>query len=656
MSALELVPPPLTASERPSPEHSLLLLAARFGDEPLIAAHVRRLLDTGIDWTRLIRAALAQRLIAPLAARLDGIGEPLVPGDMDYALRFRVHTNAERNALLLAASEELAQALRAQGMAALFFDGPALALLAHGSLGSRDPVTPCVLIEPQDRLRFQEVVAAPGFRPQKDGSGAVRATRCDAFAGPQVYRRPADEAVVHVYTCIVPRMAGIRLDHASLFERAAPLPDGAHTLRVPSLEDTLLLMSLRAGLAGWPAFGTARDLAYLLHHHPEIDRVTLQRRARGQGCERMLQLALTLMASLADEADSAALPHTGVQGLAVRIRARLLDDAFAADTVLGVDRLQWRLRDSLRERLHYVAHTGLARARRVLPARRRAARPIAVRAAQEAKARNEAHWGGRSQSWERWAERGKAGAEEFNRALLEAVGAVPGQRILDLACGVGDTALDVAPAVGASGSVVAADLAFDMIGKARRRADGSSITNLHCCAADMENLPFRDSSFDGIVCRLGIMYAPHPERALQEARRVLVSGARAAYLVCGPQDDNPVLRIVHEVVTELFALQKGDAAIQPFRFAEQGSLARLMIDAGFRAVREQALGLHHRVPAGSRFWQASLERGLGIALEKLPPLTLAELEQRMTDAFAPYFHGTYYELPSLSRVTVGSVA
>lgn len=620
-----------------APEAALLLdvVSTQAGPSTL----TRRLLQQDIDWTTLVRAALTQRLIAPLVARLQGLGEPLVPGDIAYALDFRLQTNTQRNAHLLETVTELAEALRRRGLHGLFIDGPTLALQAFASLQRRDPMAPALLVATHQRPAVEQLLSSLDFRPVRTDANRGRT---QPFA--VVYQRVDPEAEVKLCDRIVRRGAGLKLNQDDLFRRAVTMDDCAGQARAPCAADSLLLSAVRAGTEGWRALGAACDVAALAQQLSQAQLAQLRRQARAQRCRRMLELALRLAGRCGDD--------LCIQAMAQEVRARVLVQEPPSRQRLGVDWLQWRLRDGWRERLRYAAAARFASS--ASPAA--AAQPAAVSApvtAREAKARNESHWGLRSQSWERWAERGRNSAAAFNRALLDGVRAASGQRILDLACGVGDTSLDVAPVVGERGLVAASDLAFDMVSKAQRRARTAGLEQLQCCTLDMERLPFADGCFDAIVSRLGIMYAPYPERALAEACRVLRRGGRAAYLVCGPRAHNPILRVVHEVVTGLFALHADDAAIQPFRFAAAGSLGAIMERVGFCEVQETALELMHEVPAGVRFWQASLERGLGMPVEVLPPLTLAELDRRMGEAFAPFLCGAHYRLPSVCRLALG---
>src|SRR5690606_2241998 len=106
-------------------------------------------------------------------------------------------------------------------------------------------------------------------------------------------------------------------------------------------------------------------------------------------------------------------------------------------------------------------------------------------------------------------------AEPLNRPLIEAAQVRSGARVLDLASGAGEPAIPIARAVGPSGEVVATDLVPEMLKGARRRAAEEGLANIRFEQADMEALPFADESFDAVTCRIGLMYAPDPLRALK---------------------------------------------------------------------------------------------------------------------------------------------
>lgn len=121
--------------------------------------------------------------------------------------------------------------------------------------------------------------------------------------------------------------------------------------------------------------------------------------------------------------------------------------------------------------------------------------------------------------------------------LLELVGARPGMRVIDLACGPGNLTQRLAAAVAPAGEVVGVDLAPGMLEVARSRP----IANASFALMDIEELEFPDAWFDAAVCGHGLQFAPHLDRALGETRRVLRPAARFAASV-------PVLSTQHGVM------------------------------------------------------------------------------------------------------------
>jgi len=92
---------------------------------------------------------------------------------------------------------------------------------------------------------------------------------------------------------------------------------------------------------------------------------------------------------------------------------------------------------------------------------------------------------------------------------------------LDVATGAGHTALAFAPYVA---HIVAADLTQEMLAKTAELAAERGLTNLETRVADAEQLPFEESAFDLVTCRLAFHHFPNPRQALGEFARVLKRG------------------------------------------------------------------------------------------------------------------------------------
>ncbi len=115
--------------------------------------------------------------------------------------------------------------------------------------------------------------------------------------------------------------------------------------------------------------------------------------------------------------------------------------------------------------------------------------------------------------------------------VVDAAQIHPGDRVLDIAAGNGNVAI---PAALRGASVVASDLTPELLERGRRLAAEAG-AELEWRTADAENLPFDDDSFDAAVSCVGIMFAPHHQRAADELVRVVRPGGRISVLNWTPK-------------------------------------------------------------------------------------------------------------------------
>jgi len=113
-----------------------------------------------------------------------------------------------------------------------------------------------------------------------------------------------------------------------------------------------------------------------------------------------------------------------------------------------------------------------------------------------------------------------AGAEAF----VDRLNFTPGTRVLDIACGTGNTAL---PLARLGVHVTGVDIATNLLAQARERA-ASEHLNITFDEGEAEQLPYVDASFDAAISMFGAMFAPRPELVASEFARVLKPGGRLA--------------------------------------------------------------------------------------------------------------------------------
>ncbi len=263
-------------------------------------------------------------------------------------------------------------------------------------------------------------------------------------------------------------------------------------------------------------------------------------------------------------------------------------------------------------------------------------------------------WEGRAPYWDRWADAIAELADRMNQPLLEAVGITSGQRVLDLASGAGEPALTIARRVGATGSVTATDLVPAMLAGARRRATAAGLSNLAFDIADMEALPYPARSFDAVTCRFGIMFVPEPSRALSEARRVLMEGGRAGFMVWGPIEDTTAMHAVREAGLAVLGPDLRQAAAMPFRLGVPGTLTRLFTAAGFSRVEEREIRFAPEIPSDRPFWRPMLDMTFGPHLAQASDAVKGKIEQGIRERLEPYRDGAVYRLRVHVRIGLGT--
>jgi ubiquinone/menaquinone biosynthesis C-methylase UbiE len=159
-------------------------------------------------------------------------------------------------------------------------------------------------------------------------------------------------------------------------------------------------------------------------------------------------------------------------------------------------------------------------------------------------------------------------------ALLNAAHVKSGSRVLDVACGPGYAAA----AAAARGAIpVGLDFSSEMVEEARGR-----YPKLDFRTGDAEQLPFGKSEFDAVVLNFGMLHLARPERALEEAYRVLRPGGGVAFTVWDTPDKAIAFGIVIAAIQKHGDLNVSIPAGPPFfRFSNPEESKRALSAAGF---------------------------------------------------------------------------
>src|SRR5262245_16095274 len=191
-------------------------------------------------------------------------------------------------------------------------------------------------------------------------------------------------------------------------------------------------------------------------------------------------------------------------------------------------------------------------------------------------------WEEQAKSWYEQRESLLADSRPVHEWLVRSVAPKPGQHLLEIAAGPGDTGFLAAALLG-HGRLVSTDIAPAMVEAARKRGAELGVHNVDYRVLDAQAMDLADASFDGAICRWGYMLMPDPAAALRETRRVLKPGGRLALAVFTGPAENPWVSIPVGVLREKGYLPPAAKDWQPgiLALADRARLQSLLDGAGF---------------------------------------------------------------------------
>lgn len=174
----------------------------------------------------------------------------------------------------------------------------------------------------------------------------------------------------------------------------------------------------------------------------------------------------------------------------------------------------------------------------------------------------------------------------LGRLAMDRAGIQPGERLIDVGCGCGDTTLELARRVGPTGSVLGIDLSAPMLARATERAAGEGVASVRFCNDDVQTHEFPDAGFDLAYSRFGVMFFSDPVRAFENLRKALRSGGRLSFVCWQELARNPWVAVPLAAAASEIPLPppRPPDAPGPFSFADPQRVRRILDGAGFIAV------------------------------------------------------------------------
>jgi SAM-dependent methyltransferase len=162
----------------------------------------------------------------------------------------------------------------------------------------------------------------------------------------------------------------------------------------------------------------------------------------------------------------------------------------------------------------------------------------------------------------------------------------PGERVLDVGCGCGQTALELGRRVGPTGRVLGVDISRPMLGRARERIRESGLRHVEVEVADAQTRAFAPE-FDLVFSRFGVMFFDDPPAAFANLRTALRSGGRLVFVCWRSLDQNPWMLVPLRAAAAHLTLPPppDPHAPGPFALADAARLHGILERAGFTGIR-----------------------------------------------------------------------
>ena len=267
-----------------------------------------------------------------------------------------------------------------------------------------------------------------------------------------------------------------------------------------------------------------------------------------------------------------------------------------------------------------------------------------------ARQQSRAAWGAVASGWYAQREDIWKASRQITEWMVRKLDPQPGDTVLELGAGLGDTGLMAARLVGRSGRVIVTDFTPEMVAAARRRAEELGVQNAEFRVIDAERMNLETDSVDGVLCRWAYMLMIDPPAAFAETRRVLRAGGRLAFSVWATRERNPALSLVGTVLVELGHVPPPDPeAPSAFAMADPVRIRELVVGAGFAEPEIEEVSFRLPFAEQDAYWRYLTDTSASSSpvLRSLLPEEQAKVREQVHEVAGPFQSGEGYDFPAV---------
>jgi hypothetical protein len=341
-------------------EERLLLDCSRATLTPAAVERVKGILQGELNWERLLQTASWHNVLPLVCHHLIQRFSDLVPAGVLREVQARFRTNSARNLYLAAELLTILRFLEENGIAALPFKGPALAMAAYGNLALRQFCDLDVLVEKRDFPQARALFLAHGFQPWQKLT-PLEEERHLRSSHSYTLVRTNDGLKLDLHWRITQERYAFELDVESLWSRLQRMSFCGRSVLAMAPEDLLLVLCLHGSKHNWERLGWICDMAEVMRANPELRWEEILSRSHALHISRAVLLGLDLAGNLLDAPApepivSAIRDDRGVRRVSSLMQKRL----FARSRPIGPlesAALFFMTREQLRNKLPHLAYS-----------------------------------------------------------------------------------------------------------------------------------------------------------------------------------------------------------------------------------------------------------------------------------------------------------
>jgi SAM-dependent methyltransferase len=258
-------------------------------------------------------------------------------------------------------------------------------------------------------------------------------------------------------------------------------------------------------------------------------------------------------------------------------------------------------------------------------------------------------WDKMSTGWHSWREYMWDATGPIREWLVSELDPKPGDTILDVAAGVGDTGFAAAAKIAPEGRLISTDFSSGMVDAARQRAEELGVTNAEFRQLDAEKMDLEDDSVDRVLSRWGYMLMADPAAALKETNRVLRPDGRLVFAVWASADKNLWAATPGMVLMERGAIPAPEpGAPGIFALADHDRIRELVTAAGFADPKIEEVQFTFEYEDLDLHWRATTELAgpLAAAIAQLPEGDQQAVREEVANRLEQFKKNGGYEVPA----------